>query len=180
MTSKPRQNQYGWKCLQGIVFARKSKSWWYKRALHYMLNSPFWIGHFRVHLSLHFKARLSAKSLLWKSVFIHIEIGTYYHNKSFALRLALKERLWRTRKWSIEQCKFRSKIVTVHVQRDAVSLFTRQINPYRFENAPLLAAFSSRPGFANDLDRRRVNRRRTESKTMRLVWVITLSAIWNK
>ena len=51
------------------------------------------IGHFRVRLSLHFKARLSAKSLLWKSVFIHIEIGTNYHNKNFALRLALKRDL---------------------------------------------------------------------------------------
>ena len=59
------------------------------------------IGHFRVHLSLHFKARLSAKSLLWKSVFIHIEIGTNYHDKNFALRLALKERLRGTRKWPI-------------------------------------------------------------------------------
>ena len=59
------------------------------------------IGHFRVHLGLHFKARLSAKSLLWKSVFIHIEIRTNYHNKTFALRLALKERLRGTRKWPI-------------------------------------------------------------------------------
>ena len=59
------------------------------------------IGHFRVHASLHFKVRLSAKSLLWKSVFIHIEIGTNYHNKNFALRLALKERLKGTRKWPI-------------------------------------------------------------------------------
>ena len=61
------------------------------------------IGHFRVHLRLHFKARLIAKSLLWKSVFIYIEIGTNYHNKNFALRLALKERLRRTRKWPIHQ-----------------------------------------------------------------------------
>ena len=60
------------------------------------------IGHFRVHLSLHFKARVSAKSLLWKSVFIHIEIRTNYDNKKFALRLALKERLRGTRKWPIE------------------------------------------------------------------------------
>ena len=60
-----------------------------------------WIGHFRFHLSLHFKARLGAKSLLWKSVFIHIEIRTNYHNKNFALRLALKERPRGTRKWPI-------------------------------------------------------------------------------
>ena len=51
------------------------------------------IGHFQVHLSLHFKARLSAKSCY--------EIGTNYHNKNFALRLTLKERLRETRKWPI-------------------------------------------------------------------------------
>ena len=62
-------------------------------------KTNIWIGHFRVHLSLRFKARLSAKSLIWKSVFIHIEIGTNYHSKSFAL--ALKERLRGTRKWPI-------------------------------------------------------------------------------
>ena len=59
------------------------------------------IGHFRVHLTLHFKAILSAKSLLWNSVFIHIEVGTNYHNKNFPLRLALKERLKGTQKWHI-------------------------------------------------------------------------------
>ena len=64
------------------------------------------IGHFRVHLRLHFKARLSAKSLLLKSVFIHIEIGTNYQNKNFSLRLALKERLGRTRKWPISKLDF--------------------------------------------------------------------------
>ena len=41
------------------------------------------IFHFRFHLSLHFKARLGAKSLLCKSVFIQIEIRTNYHNKKF-------------------------------------------------------------------------------------------------
>ena len=30
-----------------------------------------------------------------------MEIGTNYHNKNFALRLALKERLRRTRKWPV-------------------------------------------------------------------------------
>ena len=50
------------------------------------------IGHLRVHFSLYFKARLSAKSLSWQSVFTHTEIGTNYHNKNFALRRASKER----------------------------------------------------------------------------------------
>ena len=60
------------------------------------------IDHFWVHLSLHFKARVSAKSLLRKSVFIHIEIGTNYHHRNFALTLALKERMRGTRKWPIK------------------------------------------------------------------------------
>ena len=74
------------------------------------------IGHFRVHLSLHFKARVSAKSLLWKSVFIHIEIRTNYHNKKFALRLALKERLRGTRKWPMGYAhKNQIKYMATHV-----------------------------------------------------------------
>ena len=56
-------------------------------------NNPSWD-----HLSLHFKARLSVKSLLWKSVVIYIEIRSNYHNKNSELRLALKERLRGTRK----------------------------------------------------------------------------------
>ena len=43
------------------------------------------------------------------------------------------------------------------IQIDALSPFTRQMKPYRFENAPLLSAFSNRPGFGYGLDRRRVN-----------------------
>ena len=86
-----------WRLVQ-LIKPNLKYHWWYlcKISLQIVL---FAIGHFRVHLSLHFKARLSAK--LWKSVFIHIEIGTNYHNKSFALRLALKERLRGTRKCPI-------------------------------------------------------------------------------
>ena len=69
-----------------------------------MENNP--IGHFRVALNLFFKTNQSAKSLLWKSVFNHIEIWTNYHNKNFALRLALKERLRGTRKWPIDKTQF--------------------------------------------------------------------------
>ena len=53
-------------------------------------NRNLRISHFRDHLSLHFKARLSAKSLLWKSVSIHIEIGTYYHNTKIS-----QDSLWK-------------------------------------------------------------------------------------
>ena len=38
------------------------------------------------------EAKCEVSSLLRRSVAIYIEIGTNYHNKSFALRLALKER----------------------------------------------------------------------------------------
>ena len=41
------------------------------------------------------------RSLLWVSVFVHIKIRINYHNKNFAFRHALKERLRGTRKWSI-------------------------------------------------------------------------------
>ena len=55
-----------------------------------------------------FKTSLRAKSLLWISVFIHIEIvRTNYHNRNFTLRLALKERLsgtLLTRKHEIPFC----------------------------------------------------------------------------
>ena len=42
------------------------------------------------------------------------------------------------------------------------------MKPCRFENAPLLKAFSKRPGSDNELDRRRVNERHNASKPMRL------------
>ena len=41
-----------WKCLHGIVFASKSKSWWHKRALHYVLNSLFQIEHRKSHAKI--------------------------------------------------------------------------------------------------------------------------------
>ena len=71
------------------------------------------IGHFWVHLSLHFKAGLSTKSLLWKSVFNDIETGTNYHKENFALSLALKERPSGTRKWPI--VSIRTSIHEFHV-----------------------------------------------------------------
>ena len=39
------------------------------------------------------------------------------------------------------------------------------MKPYRFENAPLLKAYSKRPGSDNELDRRRVNERRNRIET---------------
>ena len=45
-------------------------------------------------------------------------------------------------------------------QIDVISPFTRRMKPYRFENAPLLAAFSNSSGFASGLDQCCVNRRR--------------------
>ena len=59
------------------------------------------IGHLWVHFSLFLKASLLVKSLLWISVFIHIEIRTNYRSKNFTRRITLKERLSGTRKWAI-------------------------------------------------------------------------------
>ena len=47
------------------------------------------------------QSRLRAQSLIRISIFIHTEIRNNYHDKNFALKLALKERLSGTRKWSI-------------------------------------------------------------------------------
>ena len=59
------------------------------------------IRHFRVHLSLHFKARLSAKSCYENQFSFILKLELIIITKAFALRLALKERLRGTRKWPI-------------------------------------------------------------------------------
>ena len=92
------------------------------------------MGRFRGPLGLSLKTSLSAKSLIWISVFIHIGTGTNYQNKNFALRLALKERLRGTRKWSIEggghensfQLKTRRTRFAANVQGKSVFFFPRE------------------------------------------------------
>ena len=64
------------------------------------------------------------RSLLWKSVFIHIEIGANCHNKNYALRLALKERLMGTRKWPIRNVKSKGKLILL--QDCTICSFTSQ------------------------------------------------------
>ena len=60
------------------------------------------IGHFRVPKNLTFKARLSAKPLIWKWFLIIYDANkTHFHNKGFALSLVLKVRVFGTRKWPI-------------------------------------------------------------------------------
>ena len=81
-------------------------------------------------LSLHFKARICAKSLLWKSVFIHI--GINYYNKSFALRLALKERLWGTRKWPIRIGLLFVRIENSKIKRSKVHWIGNYVWIYSF------------------------------------------------
>ena len=53
------------------------------------------------------------------------------------------------------------------------------MKPYRFENAPLIAAFLNRPGSGNGLDRCRVNGRRNrienDAVTNETAFVQTLS-----
>ena len=61
-------------------------------AKHHLRKLQVIMGHFRLHFSLYFKARLNAKSLLWTSVFIHIKIGTDHRKKNFAPRRAFWKR----------------------------------------------------------------------------------------
>ena len=60
-----------------------------------------WLGQFRVYPSLCFKARLSAKQVIWKRVFILMKMRHYH--KKVALGLVLKVTVFGTRKWPIEQ-----------------------------------------------------------------------------
>jgi len=59
------------------------------------------IGSFQVSLSLSYKASLSAKFMINKLVPFSIWMKTDFHNKDFALSLALKWRLRWIRKWPI-------------------------------------------------------------------------------
>ena len=51
------------------------------------------------------------------------------------------------------------------LNRCGFAIYTRTSKPSRFENAPLLKAYSKRPGSDNELDRRRVNERRNRIET---------------
>ena len=56
-----------------------------------LLITPI-LGHLRVAWSLCFKARLNAKTLIWKCFYSHVN-KTHFHNKGFALGLVLKMEL---------------------------------------------------------------------------------------
>ena len=54
------------------------------------------------------------------------------------------------------------------------------MKPYSFENAPLLKAFSERPGSDNELDRRRVNERRNRIETDYKWDRVRVNSAWDK
>lgn len=59
------------------------------------LSQTILIDQFQIHFGLYLKLSLSAKSLLWISVFVHTEITTvinYHYIKNFTLKFNLKER----------------------------------------------------------------------------------------
>ena len=70
----------------------------YERKFSYFISLSRWkLGHFRVLLCLCFKTSLSAKPFYENET----AGGTHCHKKGFALRLVLKQRHKRTRKWPI-------------------------------------------------------------------------------
>ena len=91
------------------------------------------IGYFRVHFSLYFEARLRTTSLLWISVFIHIEIGTNNHNKSFSLW----QKDWGERGngllWYFQTCDLRRRVVLSMVMRESSERSECFLKP-RFEH----------------------------------------------
>ena len=56
-------------------------------------------GHFRAATSLCFKAKLSAKPLIWKRFLIFMQKKLIFTWKVFALSLIFKVRVLETRKW---------------------------------------------------------------------------------
>ena len=67
------------------------------------------IGHFRLLLCLCFKTSLSAKPFIWNEFCMQFHFHSnqsHFHKNGFALRLALKQRHKRTRKWPIETTYF--------------------------------------------------------------------------
>ena len=66
---------------------------------------------------LKFKTSLRAKSFLWISVLIHIEIRTNYRYKIFALRLALKERPKGTRDGLLQKRGHLRKCLSHHLHK---------------------------------------------------------------
>ena len=76
-------------------------------------------GHFQVPLPCRFKASLSAKQLLWKWLWLILHgnetaCRTHFHIKLFALRLGLKQRYKRTRKWLIATQTRRSDVTDLN------------------------------------------------------------------
>ena len=64
----------------------------------------WWIGHFRITVSLFFKASPGAHPFIWKLVFIHMQMKTNFRMKRWAPGLALKKRPEIIRKWPIGSC----------------------------------------------------------------------------
>ena len=63
------------------------------------------IGHFRITFGLFFKASPGAHPFIWKLVFIHLQMKTNFHMKSWAPGLALKKKPRVIRKWPIAERK---------------------------------------------------------------------------
>ena len=76
VTCSKRSPRFGKTRVQCFGFASHwLKRWWQiLKPITEHGNRNRVIGHFRVHLNLHFKARLSAKSLLWKSVLFILKL----------------------------------------------------------------------------------------------------------
>ena len=86
-------------CTQLLIMIRFSSSFFLFTSLN--LTSLLIIDHFWVVLNLIIKARLRAKFLFWKLVFIHMQNKINFLIKSFALSLAFIVRFTATRKWPI-------------------------------------------------------------------------------
>ena len=90
-----------------------------------------WLGHFRVNSSLCFKARLSAKQMIWNMIFYSDEGETHYHKK---VLLSWWAALWDScpteQEFLVNYCSF-SRLITKYYN-------SRQLGLLQFTIAWLL------------------------------------------
>ena len=102
------------------------------------------IAHFRVHLSLSFKARPGAQLFIWKWVtLICMWMKSHFHMKGWAPRLVLSKRFKEIRKWPIAWllcCCFRKEDISCKSQRQwghAPLSLQKNINIAEMQSSPI-------------------------------------------
>ena len=145
-------------CINSQITLKCICVWSLVTVLYHIISKDISLDHFWVHLSLSFKASLSAKSLLWLSVWIHIEIRPNYRSKNFTLKLPLKERLRRTLKWP-----------TYHGCCVALNL-SHQLTGHGLRQAPRICSISHKNARKKNSPQSNRKTKKTKKKSILRTW----------